>query len=136
MAFCWLGSAGADITHGDDDHPVEPFTFVERSFTGYIVAFLPNGRAEPETSTVTMSARLATIKWKVGARFDVVDGKHVFTQFGAERIRDNLDRLKSVFKRYEGLYKFLKFVLLPLYFDGSEKWFVNEHINANGILRN
>jgi len=31
-------------------NPVEPFTFVERSFTGYIVAFPPNGRAEPETS--------------------------------------------------------------------------------------
>ncbi|MBF0385316.1 MAG: class I SAM-dependent methyltransferase [Candidatus Omnitrophica bacterium] len=73
-----------------------------------------------------MSHQLKNIKFKGHLRFKETNGKYVFLSDG-DKHPDEMDKLKQFFRKHHGLYKFLKYVISPLYFDN----FLNKFIENN-----
>lgn len=65
-----------------------------------------------------------------GATYPVTSGRLVIEEDSGRSRPDLLDRVKAPFRRFPGLYRFLVNLVSPLYFDGTQRRFVRDHIRG------
>ena len=69
-----------------------------------------------------------------GNRWPVVDGSYRFIDSAKHTPHDPLDRFKSRFKTSPGFYRFLTWLISPIYFDGTRSRFLREHVRGRSGL--
>lgn len=78
-----------------------------------------------------MNGRTSVLRFKPGIAVpEATDGRLVFQKLSVEDVADRLDFIKHLLKRYRGFYKLAKYVLSPMYFDGSEDAFIARHVEG------
>jgi SAM-dependent methyltransferase len=67
-----------------------------------------------------------------GSTFLLRDGKLILDEPPEEIAEDPLDRLKHPLKRFRGFYRFLVYLISPLYFDRTRRRFIDENVRGRG----
>jgi SAM-dependent methyltransferase len=75
-------------------------------------------------------------KIKSSAEYEIQQGKYVFEQMEFSDVDDNLDRLKSLLKKYNRLYQILIEVISPVYAPSMASRFLAENADKNSLTLN
>jgi SAM-dependent methyltransferase len=72
-----------------------------------------------------------------GKDWPIVAGSYHFVDSSKHAAHDPLDRLKSRFKRFPRFYRFVTWLVSPIYFDATRRRFLREHvIGRDGLFLN